>query len=238
MCTRRQLTLAIGLVPFSFSGGAFAADAKVHEALADYAGRLPTYRLDGRQPAARAEVAKARDLLLASPRTAGDVRAVARYFESLMDKNAGGERYNAAWAKRWNPVIVGFYKSTSLKNKYVLRQGDVIPWSAAFLNWCLAIAGCRTTKSATSGAFRTHGRATTSPASGDIVVFSHADPTKAKSGQGHVGLYMGREGDKIRVLGGNPSADKPFSSVNEGSFLVSSPTLVLHSFRSVASLQA
>ena len=178
----------------------------------------------------------ARELLAAAPRTKGLPIAAARYFEALKDVNADKERYNAAWAKRWNPVIVGFYKTTTLKDKYVLSKGDTIHWCAAFLNWCLGAAGCATTASASSGSFRSHGQKTTTPVPGDVVVFKHAKADLASQGRGHVGLFAGMDGERIRVLGGNQSAGRRYSSINESSFAKESDALVLHSFRSTASL--
>ncbi len=237
MTPRRQIIVALGLAPLAWAGGTRAADSALDDRLQDFAGPLPAYRLSGSHPASRLELAKARDLLLASPRTLGDARAVARYFETLMDLNAHGERYNAAWAQRWNPLIVGLHRTTSLRNKYPLDKGDAVPWNAAFVNWCLAMSGCRTTRRSSSGAFRTHGQQAHSPQTGDIVVFKHAHPERARAGHGHVGFYAGPEGDKIRVLGANHATGQLHSAINESTFPVSSDKLVLHSFRSVPSLR-
>lgn len=204
----------------------------------DYSGELPNIKLYGDKPALPAETAMARDILEKAPRNA-DLISTARYFESITSVNMQGEYYNAAWASRWNPVIVGFYKSTSLADKYVLVKGDTIAWCAAFLNWCLEAAGKPTTKSASSGSFRSHGKPTTDPRPGDIVVFKSADTARANAGFGHVGIFVRRQyntekkRDEIVVLGGNQKAGKRYSSINTSIFPVESSILVLHSYRRI-----
>lgn len=202
----------------------------------DYAGPLPELRLYGDKPSLPAENKKARTLLDGAPRNQ-PVLDVARYFEGITETNQDGERYNAAWASRWNPVIVGFYKSTQLADKYVYIRGDTIAWCAAFLNWCLAAAGQATTNSASSGSFRTYGTASTTPRPGDIVVFKSALPERARQGFGHVGLFLDQHTNRIKgreeitVLGGNQKAGKRYSSVNVSVFPLQSSSLILHSVR-------
>jgi uncharacterized protein (TIGR02594 family) len=203
----------------------------------DYDGPLPTYRLFGTDPAAPEEVEQAKTLLAAAPRTKGMPNAVAQYFEGLKDVNKQGERYNAQWAQRWNPVIFAFYKTTKLEDKYLLSKGDTIHWCAAFMNWCLEAAGCRTTNSASSSSFRGHGKKTTKPTPGDLVVFKHADAKLADEGRGHVAFFIADLGDRIKVLGGNQSAGKRYSSVNTSDFKKESQSLIFHSYRSIGSLR-
>jgi uncharacterized protein (TIGR02594 family) len=162
---------------------------------------------------------------------------VAQYFQGIVETNADGERYNAAWSTRWNPVIVGFYKTTSLSDRFILKKGDTIPWCAAFMNWCLAAAGLKTTAEASSGSFRDFGSETHSPSIGDIAVFQDTDPEKAKFGHGHVGIFLGLGEKRIRVLGGNQYAGKRYSAVCESSFPQNGGALKFHSYRSIASLK-
>jgi hypothetical protein len=77
-----------------------------------------TYRLYGTAPALGPEEDKAREILEGSPKGATPLQT-ARYFEALRVKNDDGHFYNAQWPQRWNPVIVGFYQSTSLPKPYV-----------------------------------------------------------------------------------------------------------------------
>ena len=127
------------------------------------------------------------------------------------DKNDDQEAYNAQWQHRWNPVIVGFYESTTLKPDYVFKKGDTIDWCAAFLNWCLARAGYDTTNNAMSGSFRTNFRKPEAP--GDIIVFRKRDKG-GDQGFGHVGIFINETSSAYTVLGGNQKNGKKYSSVN------------------------
>jgi len=204
----------------------------------DYAGDLPNLKLYGDKPALPAETRKAREMLDLARQKTGVIE-VARYFESISETNDQGEKYNAAWASRWNPVIIGFYKSTTLADKYVFVRGDTIAWCAAFLNWCLEAAGKPTTKSASSGSFRTYGAEVKNPKAGDIVVFKNSNPVRGNAGFGHVGLFVEqrynsqRKREEIVVLGGNQKAGKRYSSVNTSAFPLQSDVNTFHSFRRV-----
>jgi len=182
----------------------------------DFQGPLPTYRLYGTNPATGPEEKLARSILDSAPKGKSLIET-ARYFESIFEKNSDGESYNAQWKKRWNPVIVGFYQSTTLGQEYVYRKGDTIDWCAAFINWCLARDGYETKKNAMSGSFRLgkgFGKPTTEPKEGDIIVFKKRNPEEAKVGFGHVGIYVGKTDDGYYVLGGNQKNGKKYSSVN------------------------
>lgn len=197
-----------------------------------------SYRLFGTSPALGPEEDAAREILAAAPKSAA-LLETARYFEELDRVNKDGYRYNAQWPYRWNPVIIGFYQSTSLPQPYVYRKGDTIDWCAAFINWCLIQGGYAHTGSAMSGSFRLGkalGKATLEPKIGDIIVFKKADPKQANVGFGHVGIFVGHTKDGFSVLGGNQYAGKKYSSVTTVSFPEKSDKLILDSFRSLASI--
>jgi len=199
----------------------------------DIAKPFPKYRLYGSQPALGPEEDKARDVLAAAP-TGKTLLETARYFEQITSKNDDGHYYNAQWSTRWNPVIVGFYQSTSLDGDYVYRKGDTIDWCAAFINWCLRRGGYKRTKSAMSGSFRLAGglgKPTTSPKAGDIIVFKKADPSEAAVGFGHVGIFIKEAPGGFKVLGGNQKAGRRYSSVNTTFFPEKSERLVFDSVR-------
>jgi uncharacterized protein (TIGR02594 family) len=200
----------------------------------DFAGPLPAERILGNaEPIPEEEVEG--DRIVNNANCQAGLLGVAEYFEQIAAVNKDGEHYNAAWAHRWNPVIIQFYRSTRLDKEYVLMRGDSIAWCAAFLNWCLACVGRATTNCASSSCFRAYGTETQNPKPGDIVVFRDANPIQADRGFGHVGLFVSFDGAKIRVLGGNQKAGKHYSSVCRSSFALSDNNLVFHSFRTVSS---
>lgn len=94
-----------------------------------------------------------------------------------------------------NPRILEYLKTVS--NEF---KADEIPWCAAFVNWCLEMAGAIGTGFANARSFLKWGRPTTRPQLGDIVVFWRGKPDGWK---GHAGFYAGEKGDKILILGGN-----------------------------------
>lgn len=199
---------------------------------------FPKYRLYGSKPALGPEEDKARTILSEAP-TGKTLLETARYFEQLATKNEEGHFYNAQWPTRWNPVIVGFYQSTSLDGDYVYRKGDTIDWCAAFVNWCLRRGGYKRTNSAMSGSFRLNGglgKVTTNPKPGDIIVFKKADPSEAAVGFGHVGIFVEEAPGGFKVLGGNQRGGRKYSSVNASVFPEKSERLVLDSFRSFSTI--
>jgi uncharacterized protein (TIGR02594 family) len=199
---------------------------------------LPTYRLFGTQPARGPEEDQAREILEKAPINE-PLLNTARYFEQINLKNKEGHAYNAQWPKRWNPVIVGFYQSTNVKESYIYQKGDTIPWCAAFLNWCLHRSGYTHTNSALSGSFRLGqglGVATTNPKPGDIIVFKKADTQEAKVGFGHVGIFVEKAPGGFIVLGGNQKDGKRYSSVNSTFFPEEDERLIFDSIRSTESI--
>jgi uncharacterized protein (TIGR02594 family) len=188
----------------------------------------------GRVPALKAEVKIAQSILAAAP--AGPTPfAVARYFleVGVGKPHKEWQPYVKGWPERWNPVIVTFFEATDTK-----PEGDITSWCAAFANWCFVQARLgAATHSASSGSFRSFGKATNSPVTGDIVVFKSANEDLAKKGRGHVGFFVADHGDEVSVLGGNQIEG------HDGSHMISikrlrkhGTILVLHSYRTVKEL--
>ncbi|WP_148662265.1 TIGR02594 family protein [Paraburkholderia phytofirmans] len=166
----------------------------------------------GTNPALDEEEKLARQILDAAP-TTGSLQDIEYYFMNLTVRNKDGELYNSQWKNRWNPVIVQFFRSTAST-----AHNDLVPWCAAFQNWCLDRLGFKGTNSASSGSFRTYGLQVTDPKPGDFVVFRDKDPDAARQGHGHIALFLYRDGDRVFVLGGNQHAGKHFTSVNVSHF--------------------
>lgn len=74
-------------------------------------------------------------------------------------------------------------------------------WCAAFVNSVLGAHGKGGTDSLAARSFLSYGEPVTTPSRGDIVVLRRG----TQGWQGHVGFYVGEEGDNILVLGGNQS---------------------------------
>lgn len=143
------------------------------------------------------EVAAAFRLMFGVP-YGKDHMTIARYFETITEKNKDQEPFNYEWHKRANPLIVGFFSMTNT----LPSQGDQTAWCAAFVNFCLYAAGKPTKFSALSGAFRSYGDNTSTPKPGDLVVFQKPG-VDGRKGFGHVGFFLSRSGSNILVLGGN-----------------------------------
>lgn len=97
-----------------------------------------------------------------------------------------------------NPRIVEYHSTTTLQ-----AVDDETPWCAAFVNWCLYMAGKKGTGLASARSFLTWGKEILPDEiqEGDIIVMSRtSDPTK-----GHVGFFAGWTEDMLgyRLLGGN-----------------------------------
>jgi uncharacterized protein (TIGR02594 family) len=136
---------------------------------------------------------------------------VAIYFLNVASGKYGDELrpYTTAWPVRWNPVIVEFFTATNTR-----PSGDTTAWCAAFVNYCLlkseqgkspSAGSAQPTMSAASRSFRTWARQTDSPISGDLVVFKDRN----SPGNGHVGFFIAKSGERILVLGGNQFEGTP-----------------------------
>jgi CHAP domain len=177
------------------------------------------------------EINKAYDLLINAP-VGGAPIDVAQYFLAV-GTGAYGQEYRQfarEWPERANPLIFHFFSSTQTK-----PEGDVTPWCAAFLNWCLLRAHASSpdeigqvpnfyiqkgkpfsgenlkrysTNNASSGSFRCWNE-TSSPKRGDIVVLKDAGTdslTPLCRGSGHVTFFIKVPTPGwVQALGGNQS---------------------------------
>ncbi len=109
-----------------------------------------------------------------------------------------------------NPRVVEYLKSTNLSAPY--NANDESPWCSAFVNWCMERSGLEGTDSTAARSWLNWGKAITTPERGCIVVFSRPPVTW----QGHVGFFISKTSNNIKVLGGNQS-----DSVNESNYPVS-----------------
>jgi len=177
------------------------------------------------------EVAVAFRLLFNAPRGKSPFD-VAGYFEGLTERNKDSNPYIYEWPTpgRANPMIVGLFSMTNT----LPSEGDQTSWCAAFVNFCLAVAGKKLTGSALSGSFRSYGIKTDDPKQGDIVVFRDAGP-RGDQGFGHVGFVVARDNDGVLVLGGNQRGNtKSTGAVTRAKFPFDRPGgLSVHSYRTI-----
>lgn len=91
---------------------------------------------------------------------------------------------------------------------------DEVPWCSSFVNWTMKEAGIKGTNSAMARSWLNWGKAT-EPRVGAVAVFSRG----SNPSQGHVGIYLGTEGNNIKVLGGNQSDQVKISYFPKSSLL-------------------
>jgi uncharacterized protein (TIGR02594 family) len=93
-------------------------------------------------------------------------------------------------------------KSNARIEEYHAAAGGVatddVAWCSSFVNFCMERGGVAGTHSKSARSWLGWGRAASEPAPGAVVVLSRGDPPK-----GHVGFYVGTEGGRVRLLGGN-----------------------------------
>lgn len=111
-------------------------------------------------------------------------------------------------ADAWNPLIVEFFRATSYR-----AENDMVPWCAAFVNWCLRRTNRIDSGSAASQSFiwdPTRFQAVNTPSKGDLAVFTCYSKTDGKSvGLGHVAFVdtpPPSGATHISVLGGNQTS--------------------------------
>jgi len=126
---------------------------------------------------------------------------VAEYFLS----KSVDSHYVEQWPSHdsWNPVIVRFFEATGLK-----VSNDMVPWCAAFINWCLVRSGRNGSNSASSQSFLNEKfKKTDDPTEGDLIVLAFFEAATSKpTGLGHVAFLLGPPQQGIvEVLGGNQS---------------------------------
>jgi TIGR02594 family protein len=91
-----------------------------------------------------------------------------------------------------NPRIVEYFTATTLKAKH-----DEVAWCSAFVNWVMQKAGYDGTKSAAAKSWKNWGVDVKKPIYGTIAVFDFGEAG------GHVGFIVGKQGERLLILGGN-----------------------------------
>lgn len=94
---------------------------------------------------------------------------------------------------RHNQRVIEYHSTTGR------FSDDETPWCASFVNWVLQQAGQAGTGSAAAMSFQSYGTQLDRPAYGSIAVISYG------GGRGHVAFVVGKQGDRLLLLGGNQS---------------------------------
>jgi len=108
-----------------------------------------------------------------------------------------------------NPIVVDFLRYVGAAS-----NGDETPWCSAFANWCMEQAGIRGTRTALARSWLLWGDFTLArPTFGCVTVLWRTSPA---SMHGHVGFYVGQDGNRLLLLGGNQTTQ---SKVTIGTYL-------------------
>jgi uncharacterized protein (TIGR02594 family) len=100
-----------------------------------------------------------------------------------------------------NSRIIEYHASTTGKFK-----DDETAWCSSFVNWVMEQSGQKGTDSARALSWRNYGTKADGPVVGSIAVIDRG------GGHGHVGFVVGRDGDKIILLGGNQKGEVRYST--------------------------
>jgi uncharacterized protein (TIGR02594 family) len=111
--------------------------------------------------------------------------------------------YSIAWGERGqkehsgpgdNPRILAYQTACSYN-----AHDEEVPWCSSFANWVMKQAGIKGSGEASARSWLKWGKALDKPQRGAIVVLSRPGaPTN-----GHVTFYVGEEGGRLKLLGGN-----------------------------------
>ena len=169
----------------------------------------------GYKPATAAQREKAAEIVRTTPNGPTPIAIAQSFVTRYYEKDPDAISQWPAPAE-WNPLVVGFFSATRSP-----ANNDLVPWCAAFVNWCLERAGRTNSRDPASQSFL--GKAfkqTKEPKIGDLVVFTCYDQATNKSvGLGHVTFV--RElptKDSVKVVGGNQSRDGHASIICESEF--------------------
>lgn len=94
-----------------------------------------------------------------------------------------------------NPRISEYHQGTNIEG-----YDDKAAWCSSFLNWVFRQSGYTGTGSALARSWLDWGKSLKEPRLGCVVVLERENPN---GWQGHVGLYLKTQGDRVYLLGGN-----------------------------------
>jgi len=177
---------------------------------------LDGFQKFGYEPATEDEKSKAAEIIKNTPKGPMPIDIAQSFVDRfyLVDPKAISQ-----WPvpESWNPLVVAFFSSTSLR-----PNNDMVAWCAAFANWCIERSGRNGSRSAASQSFLSdkYFKTTDNPNVGDLAIFTCYDKVSGTSlGFGHVAFVKEKPANgRIRVIGGNQSADGHYSIISDRYF--------------------
>jgi uncharacterized protein (TIGR02594 family) len=215
--------MALGLVTYPALVGAFLANSQTSRTDEESFDQLvypPLETLEnpelfGYKPATEAQKRKAQEIVDGTPKGPKPIDIAQSLVDRFYDKEPDAISQWPAPAS-WNPLIVEFFKATSTP-----ANSDMIPWCAAFANWCIERSRRNGSRSASSQSFLSKDfMQTDDPRAGDLAIFTCYDNSSGKSlGLGHATFFKERlSQNRIKVVGGNQSRDRHSSVICETEF--------------------
>ena len=110
---------------------------------------------------------------------------------------------------RSNPRITEYHRGTNVEG-----YDDKAAWCSSFINWVFTESGYQGTGSALARSWLEWGQEISKPRTGCVVILERENP---QGWQGHVGLFIKIEENRIYLLGGNQ-----LDSVREHNYPLSS----------------
>jgi len=181
----------------------------------------------GKISASIKDIEEAKKLLIAAPATSPF--DVMNYLAEIKEVGSTGECFNERWDNIANPLIRKVFEDIGYPQK--IYAGDCTPWCAATLSWALKRCKIGIPKDPLMAkSFSKYGESTDSPVQGDLVVFT----SRKDDGSGHVGIFISKTKEIVRVLGANQANikakptncgdDYPNNKVCINSFPLTDPT--------------
>jgi uncharacterized protein (TIGR02594 family) len=211
MISRRALISGLMTCPMFLAAGQ-NDDEPIYELTYPPFDALTNPETFGYKTASEEEKEKARDIINGTPSGPRPIEVAQSFVDRLYIRDP---RAISQWPapESWNPLIVEFFRATSTPT-----NNDMIPWCAAFANWCLKRAGRNGSQSASSQSFLSkYFKRIKEPQAGDLAIFTCYDKsTKESLGIGHVAFFIEKlTGNRIRVVGGNQSQDGHYSIISD-----------------------
>lgn len=170
----------------------------------------------GYREATEKQKQKMRDIVSATPKGPRPID-IAQWFVDQYSKKDPEAISQWPVPASWNPLIVEFFSVTSYR-----ANNDMIPWCAAFVNWCIERSGRDGSRNAASQSFLflKEFKKIDDPQVGDLVVFTCYDKISGKSlGLGHVAFVKEKPANgTIKVVGGNQTSENRSSIISERYF--------------------
>lgn len=209
MLTRRAIVMAAGSLPFVLGVRPSVAGRRGREVitLLQFPPPASISHPQGRASAGLGEpstrqVAHAKEILRSMPRGPRPLDIAQAFVDRFYRQDPAAISQPPPPGAR-NPLISAFLEGTGIG-----AAEDVVPWCAAFANFCIVRSGLSGSGSASSQSFLDPPfQPQTKPEEGDLAVFTCYGAAGQNLRLGHVAFFKETvDADHIRVVGGNQSA--------------------------------